>query len=550
MEKEGLSGIITVILIILISIIGISIIWLFVQPAIVDILGKGGDGGEYNRFVSCTDLNLEAESCFYNETDVEVLVSRGPGSQAIDNLVFQFPDNVFSLNQGEGSIPGEFGSSSVRFSISLFSIIPENVKATAILDSGQACQFDDLPVRCEPEGTLSFECGNGICEPGENELTCPQDCQGQLSSCADFGINVVELSDFDLETCTRTRFGLIPGNIDKIPSAGVRIIGSDYANAKNSEASFGRDLIQWYTMYGPTGEGELDFSTMDAKMAEYKSGNLKVILTLRANHPNKSEVGFNIGGRTLFEPDSYPKNITEWTDYLQAFADRYYVNPSPEHAGVLAAIQVGNEWGHQFEVNGSYGRWNSNQRDEAILSLQNVSYNAIKEIAPSLPVVAFAVSGTPAFTLGAGYNEDGWIYDGQYYNPVLGRRNGISIIRQEDVGQNTVESFRRAMVNGSPFYDYFDAHIYFQNPEEARYVANFVRDTWRVNGISNKGLISTEFAVPIFNYSYGLHGYNVKAAQAVAFHAGFDAKLSGSPLCCPLSPLIFTNPPRGIQLTV
>lgn len=536
MRKRGISDVIAIVLIVLISLITISILWIFIQPSITQILGSGENQGEITKFVFCADISLKADTCTFNESAVKIKISREVGSGEIYDIAFQFDGSrvLFIKESILGDIPGEFDSSNFVFGSENFARAPSNARVTVIFRDGAACEFDDIPIKCEPETPLSFECGNGIIEFGEqcddgntnNGDGCSSMCQleGQLGeSCEDFGTNVIYLSDFNENTCTRTRFGLLSLGIDKIPSAGIRIVGNDYNNAKNAGASFGRDLIQWYTMYGLTGEGELDFSSMDAKMAEYKVANMKVILTLRVNHPTKSEVGFETGGRTLFEPDSYPKDITEWTEYLQAFADRYYVNPAPEYAGVLAAIQIGNEWGHQFEINESYGRWNSNQRDEAILSLQNISYNAIKEIAPRLPVVAFAVSGTPAFTLGAGYNEDGWIYNGQYYDPALGRKNGISIIRQEDVGQNTVDSFRRAMVNGSPYYDYFDAHIYFQNPEEARYVANFVRDTWKDNGITGKGLISTEFAVPIYNYSYDWHSYTIKVAQAVAYHAGFDA---------------------------
>lgn len=321
----------------------------------------------------------------------------------------------------------------------------------------------------------------------------------------------------DLSGCTRTRFGTLAPGIDKIPSAGVRVINNDYY-ANTTGASYGRNIIQWYDMYD--GSGNLNFTNLDSIMEGHKNAGMKLILTLRSNDPNKSEVGFDTSIRTILQPDSYPKSESNWTDYLKNVTYRYYANATENVSGVLLAIQIGNEWSHQFEINETRGVWNSSMEELAMLNLMNISYSAIKNVSTTIPVIMFAVTGVTNVALKAGFNEAGWKYAGNYY---INNRSGISIIDEGDLNINLVAAFQRAVVNGSPFYDYFDSHIYFQDPEEARYAANLIRSIWIDNGITGKGLISTEFADPIYNFSYDLHSYNIKTAQAVAYHSGFDS---------------------------
>ncbi len=517
MMKRGMSSIIAAVLMILIAIVAISIVWVFVQPSIIQTLSGDSGGGAFGRLLQCSNIDLKAVECNFDEQAglYSVRVQRGAGSINLTEIKLEIEDldgRRFIISND--TVPGEFGFYHYIFNASEFTDAGILRADVAGIINGNACGFSNLPVSCS-EGALGFGGGGGgVIEDG----------------CRD--INFVYLDDFNQSTCTRTRFGLLDSNIDKIPSAGVRVIGTDW-NANRSGASYGRNLVQWYTMYDSN--GNLKFDALDTIIAGHKGAGLKIILTLRANHPEKSEVGFDPNSRTLFQPDSYPKNEQEWLDYILNVTDRYYVNPAPEHEGVLIAVQIGNEWGHQFEVNESYGRWRADEKEAAILKLQNISYNAIKNIAPALPVVAFATSGTPNFALGAGYHEDGWKYDGTYYNS-SSRRNGVIVVRQQDINPDVVSNFKGAIINGSPFYDYFDAHIYFQNPEEARYVANFIRDTWRLNGIAGKGLISTEFANPIYNYSYDHHSYSLKMAQAVAYHSGFDSIVWGNWNPSPASP--------------
>ena len=269
--------------------------------------------------------------------------------------------------------------------------------------------------------------------------------------------------------------------------------------------------------------GNLDFTNLDTAIDGYKNHGMKEILTLRANDPERSEVSFDKTGRTLFQPDSYPKDEQVWIDYIKNITMRYYVGDGSGHEGAIAGIQVGNEWSHQFKINESYGRYTQNERGKAILDLMNLSYNSIREVSSTVPIIGFAVSITPKFALGAGYNEKGWLYDNNYYTYGKKPVENVTIIRQEDVNSSLVEGVESLIVNGSYFYDYFDAHIYFQTPDDARYVANWIRDTWRKAGVTPKGLISTEFANPTYNSSYDLNSYLIKAGQAEAFHAGFDS---------------------------
>jgi len=352
-------------------------------------------------------------------------------------------------------------------------------------------------------------------------------------------LKIIPLSDFDENTCTRIRRA-------DLPSAGLRVIGTDWQRASETGASLGRNIIQWYQAYDE--QGNLNFDNLDSTMRGYHDAGMKVILTLRANHPDKSENGFNIGDRTLFVDDSWPKYEYEadWTDYLKNVTDRYYLNPLPEYEDTLAAIQIGNEWGHQFIINESYGRYQVGQEQKAILDLMNFSYKAVKGIAPDLSVFAFAISGTPGWALGDGQYDSGdeWTYDGIYYAQ-KDNKNGISVILPGDVNQGTIAGIKRIIAEGNASYDYFDAHIYFQRPEEARYVANFVRNVWMENEITGKGLVSTEFANPIYNYSYDWHSHSLKAAQAVAYHAGFDTIILGNWYPSPGSPNLLQDSLRS-----
>lgn len=543
MQKRGISGVVSMIFIIFIVLVSISILWLFVQPEVVNVIGDKENPGEYTKFVTCTNVVLEVQSCSYGNSSMEINIKAGGGVNELSNIVFEFDNQnkFFHLNDSvSGRIPDEFGYSNVIFGSQGFTEAPNSVRVTGILINGEACQFDDSFTPCLLEPESESVCGNNRTEFGEqcddgnliNGDGCSSLCIEEINnftSCSDFNITVIPLTDYNESTCTRTRNGLVYG-VNQLPSAGLRVVGTDWSRAAATGASLGRDIVQWYEPYDSfEPDANLNFTELDRRIAGYKAANMKVILTLRANHPNRSESSFDPNTQTLFQDDSWPKFDQEqaWKDYLQAVVKRYYRGDDGEqYAGALAAIQIGNEWGHQFTINSSYGRYQSGEEQEAILDLMEFSYSAVKEISPELPVIGFAVSGTPNWALGAGWNEDGGRYDGIYYT-INTQVNGISIVRQPDIDQATIANIREVLTEGSSFYDYFDAHIYFQSPEEARYVANFIRDTWRQNGI-RKGLVSTEFATPTYNYSHDLHSYNIKAAQAVAYHAGFDTIIWGN----------------------
>jgi len=209
-NREGLSGIITVILIILISIIGISIIWLFVQPAIVDIIGSGGESGEIQKFPECLDNRLEVSGCGAMESGYYEVVVKRFGEGEISEIVFKFTTANDEFTIRNDTVPGAFGSAKYRFNLSSYTLETiESVEVAPILDVG-ACEFSSGK-SCGGVITQEGFCGDGeinegeLCD-GENlrELTCEDldyisgilscnlDCTFNVTQCMDTGIRTDE----------------------------------------------------------------------------------------------------------------------------------------------------------------------------------------------------------------------------------------------------------------------------------------------------------------------------------------------------------------------
>jgi len=159
--KRGLSGIITVILLILITIIAISIVWLFVKPSIDSIIGGENGDGQINRLAQCVDVKIQTDFCFEYDTDVEVKVVRGAGIGNIDEIKFRFQTNngdiILSSNDASGNIPGEFGSSTFLFDKNLFEGLEIINVDIAFILGDNVCGFTGSPSLC----TSSLTGGGG-----------------------------------------------------------------------------------------------------------------------------------------------------------------------------------------------------------------------------------------------------------------------------------------------------------------------------------------------------------------------------------------------------
>lgn len=544
MQKRGLSGIVTLVLITLIAIVSIMILWLFVQPAVVEIIGNGkAGGGEYQRFITCSDLNLEVESCAYDNAIVRVGVKRGSGILKIANLVFEFEGNpLLSLNNSlSGDVPKEFNSSLISFDLADFNQIPENTRVTAILENNEVCQFDDLPTSCEEEPENFIECGNGVLETGEqcddgnliNGDECDEFCrfeaqQNQSDYCK-IESGIVYLGDFE-NNCTRIRDGLIDSDIKPIPYAGFHSAGArDSPQTAGVGAKYHRVIVSWHDAYYPNGSIKEGYLLEGAEQT-LKDNNIKLVLTVRTNDPNRGTCSYTIGERSADEIDSYPRNESEWTSYVKFIVNKYYTQQIINgEEPLLAGIQVGNEWSHQFSVNTTNNPGcdinlvDGNVKIDTMINLTRLTYNAVQEAqqnlpasAKKLPVLAFGITGVDKFALKRGFNTNGFTYNGFF-------SNGIIINYPDDVSENTVSGIEKFITRAAPYYDYLDIHLRANFYYEHGFVAQWIRDLWKANGITGKGLIATEYAGPFSFYTTNYHKYFIPVSLAHSLFEGFDS---------------------------
>jgi len=82
---------------------------------------------------------------------------------------------------------------------------------------------------------------------------------------------------------------------------------------------------------------------------------------------------------------------------------------------------------------------------------------------------------------------------------------------------------KEIIVTGAPYYDYLNLHQRFDFPNEVVFHVNWARDILKNNKITGKGIIGTEFGGPFSYYSPEYHEYMIKAANVLAYYAGFDS---------------------------
>lgn len=515
MKKRGLSGLISTIMIILIVLVSISLIWLFVQPFVASSVRENIETvfGKNASEAGCYDLNLEASSCQdLGNKSYEIIVKRGVGQANISEIKLEITDsqgNKFILSN-QTSIPAESGFSRYHVNASEYT---ENkivsVDAAGILD-GNACGFTGVSVYCSQ--TIPEETRN---ETRNETVGCWTEK------------GVLYLDDFD-GNCTRKINGLIDEDIEPIPYLGFHSVGPSHAPLTVPlGAKFHRSILSWHEAYDENGEIREDI--LGASDQFYRDQNLKVLLTIRVNDPNRSTCSYEIGERSLDEVDSYPKNETEWKNYVQTIVNEHYVRPILEgKEPALAGLQLGNEWSHQFSVNTSDnpgcdgdGRDNS-VKLERMIALTRLTYEAIQEAQESLPngekrlpMVTFGVTGVDNYALKRGFNLEGKTYEGYI-------ESGIRDIYPADVNEILLMGTEKFIIDASPYYDYLDIHSRTNYYYDHGYVAQWVRDVWKENGITGKGLSATEYGGPFHFYTTDYQEYFIPASLAHSFFEGFD----------------------------
>ncbi|OIO80198.1 hypothetical protein AUJ84_04095 [Candidatus Pacearchaeota archaeon CG1_02_32_132] len=166
MQKRGLSEVITTVLIILIVLISISIIWLFIRPAIDSVVGNNDDNpGEISKLRSCLDLELNVKNCnFLGNDSYQIRIERGNDELEIKEIVFKFKtnNNEFILRNNT-LIPMQFGSAIYTFNLSKETQESINsVDISGILSNNNPCSFSGLSFSCsqqtiENNGENNFE---------------------------------------------------------------------------------------------------------------------------------------------------------------------------------------------------------------------------------------------------------------------------------------------------------------------------------------------------------------------------------------------------------
>ena len=145
MQKRGISGVITSVLIILLVLASVAIIWVFLGPAITKSVGQ--------VVPDCLTLNLEPVSCVYDSLDAPIVqVKRNAGAGSIKELVF-----VFTFSDGDTQL---LNSSNVlnELETKTYELAPLGLGAT--------------PVSVKVSSKIALESGDDkICDAG-NEVNC------------------------------------------------------------------------------------------------------------------------------------------------------------------------------------------------------------------------------------------------------------------------------------------------------------------------------------------------------------------------------------------
>jgi|GEM_PF-1450196 len=147
MYKRGLSGVITVVLLILITLVGVTIVWLFVQPNIIEILGSGDKDGRVGSLFECVESDLEIFNCGVSENLLTIEVKRGSSDFGLEGIAFliETDKGIFPFTYPD--YPNKFGLKSYLFELSS-DLDGSNeirlVKLAVILEGGSVCDYSSV----------------------------------------------------------------------------------------------------------------------------------------------------------------------------------------------------------------------------------------------------------------------------------------------------------------------------------------------------------------------------------------------------------------------
>ncbi|OIO81352.1 hypothetical protein AUJ84_01415 [Candidatus Pacearchaeota archaeon CG1_02_32_132] len=145
MEKRGLSGVVTTVLIILLVLVAIGVIWAAVRGPIQDV------GKEINA--DCLKVDLEPVSCASTDgINYGVTWERGAGSGTVTDVKVIFRDmngqsKVFEAGEGLGTLETRSGTYDVS---ALSGDLTFSVAAVVTPEGGEAktCDEDFRPIDC------------------------------------------------------------------------------------------------------------------------------------------------------------------------------------------------------------------------------------------------------------------------------------------------------------------------------------------------------------------------------------------------------------------
>ncbi|PIN88980.1 hypothetical protein COU60_04875 [Candidatus Pacearchaeota archaeon CG10_big_fil_rev_8_21_14_0_10_34_76] len=162
MFKRGVSSVVVTVLIVLLSLVGTSIIFVVVNNFLEDA-GSEGD------VVECFALDISPIFCEYdsNSGDTQVSVERGTGSAELNKVRFVFDSSVSTIILDRDSMNiGELESKTFTFDSEDLGE-PFKVSVAGILLSGRVCPLSGIEIPCSNGARESFACSDGEDNDGD-----------------------------------------------------------------------------------------------------------------------------------------------------------------------------------------------------------------------------------------------------------------------------------------------------------------------------------------------------------------------------------------------
>lgn len=143
MQKRGVSGIVTTVLLILIVLVGISIVWAALRPFVNSV-----DDFQSESSGSCLANSIEIVRCVINQTgnSIAVQVKRGPAENSLEGLRFLFSTGEFSSSFDVASVPNPLETRTYTFMND--SLINTRTVNVISIINGKSCPLATAPVIC------------------------------------------------------------------------------------------------------------------------------------------------------------------------------------------------------------------------------------------------------------------------------------------------------------------------------------------------------------------------------------------------------------------